>query len=143
MAPLGEGQYSKTVCGELVKYGQVSKIESHATSIGIPDLNFHSKSGWESWIELKWYGMEFPMVRASQVAWHRERWKVGINSWFLVGTSAATHILIPGSCAESLKLNPDWEEWKAYSYGIWEDQVIPPMSRILDRMEMDYEGHQR
>jgi len=140
MNKTGENLYRTSIIQELNKLGHVSRIESHATSIGVPDLNFFSKSGHETWFELKWLGLDNkPEIRSSQVMWHRNRWRVGSNSYFLIGTHDCEHILIPGMAAESLKtLEHDKEHWYAMAYGVWRESPNPPMEDILKRIEAEY-----
>jgi len=135
----GETKYRRAIVNQLITMGQVSVVESHDTSIGIPDLNFYSKESYEVWLEIKWvYPDRMPNIRPSQVAWHRNRSNISPNSFMLIGTWFNSHILIPGHAVESVKiLGNDLEEWKAVSYGIWENCEKPPMRDILERIKAE------
>lgn len=70
----------------------LSIVESHATSPGIPDVNYCVK-GVEGWIELK----QFPKIdiKTSQVRWFRERVKAGGFPLFVVGGERSFYV-VPG-----------------------------------------------
>jgi hypothetical protein len=134
-----ETKYRKKVTQSLITMGQVSIVESHATALGIPDVNFCSKDGVESWLELKWvYPDRMPVIKTTQVAWHRNRSNIFMNSFMLIGTWFDSHILVPGYAVESLKmLSNDLENWEAVSIGIWKNSAKPPMKEIMIRAEAE------
>jgi hypothetical protein len=135
----GETSYRRAIVPQLVTMGQVSVVESHDTSVGIPDLNFCAKVGYEAWLELKWvYEDRMPNIRPAQVAWHRRRSEISPNSFVLVGTWEGEHILIPSHSAETMKTMPnDLETWRAVSYGWWQNCPKPPMGLIMKRIEAE------
>jgi hypothetical protein len=77
--------------------GHASSVESHATSAGIPDLDF-CWDGLEGHIELKfWTVKNNKGLRPSQVRWFRDRIKAGGKPCLLVKTMANIFILVPGT----------------------------------------------
>ena len=61
--------------------GHFTRVESHATANGFPDVNFCIRK--EGTIELKFSGDETapPEIRPSQVKWHQARLKYDGNCW--------------------------------------------------------------
>lgn len=80
-----EGDFRRWVIGRLhdKEPSQVSYIESHQTSAGIPDLNIFMR-GKDLWIELKVLSdTKTPKMRPTQKRWHADRWHNGGFSWVL------------------------------------------------------------
>ena len=69
--------------------GHFSRVESHETSSGIPDVDF-CINGTEGHIELKFSRDKTPKIRSSQVTWFRRRRKEGGNPWLF------THMILKG-----------------------------------------------
>lgn len=63
--------------------GHVNRVESHSTSIGVPDLEIQLYNGPQWWIELKVANPKV-RVRPAQKLWHRERARAGGNRAFLL-----------------------------------------------------------
>jgi len=58
--------------------GHFSRVESHETSSGIPDVDYCIR-GVEGHIELKFARGKIPKIRGTQVRWFRDRAKQGGN----------------------------------------------------------------
>ena len=97
----------------------VSWVESHDTSIGIPDLNYCS-GRVEGWLELK-AGPDIE-VRASQVRWMKDRIKAGGHPLFLIEWGNM-FLIIPGSAASDLRLNPCLENALRLASSVWHDEL--------------------
>lgn len=74
---MSEQNFWEEMSSNLGHRGHFSRVESHSTSAGIPDIDF-CMSDVESHIELK-YGDEkkAPSIRPSQVKWFARRVKAG------------------------------------------------------------------
>ena len=95
-----ESGLRKTVKKALKEVGHLSWVESHATSAGIPDLNYCIQ-GYEGWVELKSGNFE---VKASQVIWMEERISNGGHPLFLIEMDDA-FFFVCGSQASNLRKN--------------------------------------
>ena len=99
------------------------RVESGATSIGIPDVN-GCYAGYEFWIELKILHGDRVSLTPQQIAWHTRRSTVGGVSWILIeDPRSKTIALVSGnqtvslatkglsSCESSIFESPiDWHE---------------------------------
>lgn len=57
--------------------GHASRIESHATATGIPDVDFQLKDGPEWWFELKATANGIIEIRPAQARWINQRISLG------------------------------------------------------------------
>ena len=66
-------------------YGHCSNLETGKTAAGVFDLNFaDDESGKDYWFELKyWSPKRYPDIRASQLKWGKERWRISKNCFLL------------------------------------------------------------
>ena len=103
-----------------------SWIESHATSIGVPDLNY-CYCGVEGWIELK-AGPDVD-VKASQVLWFEDRVEAGGHPLFLISW-AECFAIVPGSRAASIRADPSRQNIMTASSTVWKQKI--PLNRFLE-----------
>src|SRR4030067_1055575 len=107
-----EKRLSSLVRGMLEQHGaHVSMVESHAVSIGIPDLNY-CINGREGWIELKTiHGDEMPKIRTAQRRWARVRVAAGGRIWFLCHQeSTGLILLVPRPFFPGLSTFESWRK---------------------------------
>lgn len=99
--------------------GHFSRIESHDTSSGFPDVNF-CVLGVEGNIELKFEDDEkkIPEIRPSQIRWMNKRDKAGGNIWFLVHW-ANRYMLIRGCYGKFIYNKNNLSLWINYSAKVW------------------------
>lgn len=104
----------------------LSWIESHATSVGAPDIQYCC-DGVEGWIELK-AGDDLE-VRASQVSWMREHVRAGGNPLILIQISDM-FLVVHGSRAKSLRMDSSPENLRKQASLVWQNKI--------DRKELMY-----
>ena len=104
-------------------------MESHATSLGVPDLNY-CVDGVEGWLELK-AGPDID-IRASQVIWMKEH--IASGGWPLFFISWNNMFLIvPGDRGGDLRRNPCLENAMRLSSSFWTEEI--PMNDFLLRIK--------
>ena len=128
-------QYMDRAIGE---YGHFSRVESHASSAGIPDVDF-CVSGKEGHIELK-YGMgKIPKIRATQARWFRNRARAKGKPWMfthLEGSSKPpVYLLHAAPAVEILAVGAPRGDWEFLATRGWQDSVnwIEFFDLILER----------
>ena len=84
---MSEGKLWKDMHKNIDHLGHFSRVESHETSSGIPDVDFCIK-GVEGHVELKFGNNRAPRIRSTQTRWFRHRVKEGGHPWMF------THIVI-------------------------------------------------
>ena len=110
--------------------GDVSQIESHATSPGIPDTNY-CISGAEGWIELKNSagGKNF-VVRDTQKVWFRKRIRAGASRLFIFwrheidGQREHGIIRVSQANVEWVFSNSSVASWRGASLCTWGQSVL-------------------
>ena len=107
----------------------LSWIESHSTSIGVPDLNY-SYYGVEGWLELK-CGPDID-VRAAQVIWMEDRIAAGGFPLFLI-QYGDIYSIVPGSAASALREEPHEENVLRHARAIWQGDL--PSDLLLKVMK--------
>lgn len=75
----------------------LSRVESHSTSIGIPDVNF-TIDGKDGWIELKFENSKGIYLRESQYCWMRDRLRVGCNNIHVLWGADVEYMDERGKC---------------------------------------------
>jgi len=125
---MSETRLRKYVLDNIEHVGHWSKVESHDTSAGIPDLN-HCISGAEGWLELK-FGNEVkpPKLRPTQCAWFRRRTKMGIDGapQLLVCVELDGHKtfgLVRGRSVPKLIHAKTNKQWLDACYVKWENRI--------------------
>ena len=106
----------------------LSWIESHATSAGVPDVNYCCY-GVEGWLELK-AGPDIE-VRSTQVRWFRDRIAAGGWPLFLIQWGEC-FIAVPGSRAAALWADPEHENILRLATTIWHGKI--PYGELLKVM---------
>lgn len=84
---MSEGKLWKEMSKNIGHLGHFSRVESHETSSGIPDVDY-CINGTEGHVELKHGNNSAPRIRGTQVRWFRHRIKAGGYPWMF------THIVI-------------------------------------------------
>jgi hypothetical protein len=117
--------------------GHFSRVESGATSAGIPDVDYCLNMGHEGHIELKYANLRMckgkimklkkNFIRPTQVKWFRDRAKAGSNSnWLLakfVLYEEVVYLLFDGFHIEKLARTRDPQEWRLMAHSIWRDRM--------------------
>lgn len=106
-----ESALRKTVKKALAGTGHLSWVESHATSAGIPDLNYCIE-GCEGWVELKSGDFD---VKATQVMWMEDRIVAGGHPIFLVEIDDA-FFFVCGSQASELRKDNSVENVAKFAF---------------------------
>lgn len=107
-----------------------SRVESHATSPGIPDLNYCVNSV-EGFMELKsWDPKKGFRLRQSQVAWTRARDRAGGRVFLLFDKQADLFnsrkfglIRLTEAKCEFLVTHPGADSWFGLAGAVWENEI--------------------
>ena len=117
----------------------MTRIESHATAIGFPDLAYCWK-GHNGHIELKYVWDENDiMLRPAQHRWLSDNVAAGGHPLIVTGISGhdgSTRIMIHhGNQSRDLITNPSHDEWICYSKKIWDIKNLTPgeMLQIMEK----------
>lgn len=112
-------------------FGHFSRIESHDTSPGFPDVNF-CVLGFEGNVELKFSDdlKHMPEIRPSQIRWMNKRVKCGGNPWLLVKWGN-TYMLIRGQYAKFIYKSNNIDLWVNYSVRTWSTMNWAEMLDIM------------
>lgn len=103
--------------------GQVNRIESHATSIGVPDVELGCINGNQWWIELKAQDPKKGIaMRPAQKGWHLHRAKRGGKSLVLTKTLGNNYMLHWGDIAAKLPAH-EMDEWAASCLYWWNQRI--------------------
>lgn len=114
----------------------VSWIESHATSVGFPDIDYCCY-GVEGHLELK-AGPDIDVL-ASQIIWMRERIAAGGHPLFLVQWGDV-YIVVPGSWAVDIRRNPSEENILRRGSTMWHGSIPPAeFLKVLRNPRQEYE----
>lgn len=97
----------------------ISWIESHATALGAPDLNY-CIDGVEGWLELK--ASPDIEIRASQVTWMKERIKSGGYPLFFLRWDNM-FLIVPGDRGSDLRRNCCLENALRLASRVWVDEI--------------------
>ena len=117
-----ESRLCKYILNNVDHVGHWSQVESHATSAGIPDLDY-CIGGVTNWLELKaGTGKYLPRLRPTQCAWFRNRIKAGgnprllykLNNWFGIIHAKHVPILIHAKSAV---------DWRRNAHIEWDDKI--------------------
>lgn len=114
----------------------MSWIESHATAIGFPDIDYCCY-GVEGSLELK-AGPDFEVL-ASQVTWMRER--IGAGGWplFLIQWGDV-YMIVPGVRATDIRRNPSEENTMRCASTIWKGKIPDgEFLKVLRNPKFEYE----
>lgn len=116
--------------------GHFSRVESGATSAGIPDVDFCLDLGFEGHIELKFadLGCEAKprtlkknFVRPTQVKWFRNRAKAGsISNWIFakfIRCGKPHYLLFTGYNIENLAKTNKPDDWVLLANYVWHDEM--------------------
>ena len=108
----------------LRRLGHCQRIESHATSIGVPDIELCTYTQNQWWIELKvWYADKGVTIRPAQKRWHIQRAIVGGKSLVLIHfPSARRYALLWGDDAVHVKPK-ELTTWLSLALYVWDDEI--------------------
>lgn len=137
-----EHDFSKTLCSKLKKAGMfVTRIESHGTGNGIPDL-FVAGVGWDCWIELKSMPDKSIYSKVLTVPW-----RPGQIPWALqyFNTVCTHNCLTIVACCDGVVIIPmicAFEKHKVYNpIGItWKNWSRINVPRVLNAMSTFIRG---
>lgn len=111
-------------------------VESHATSLGIPDLNY-CYYGVDGWLELK-AGPNID-IRPAQVLWMKEHIVAGGHPLFLIQWSDL-FMVIPGSRASHIRQDTSYENVLTNASTVWTDKLPEKeFGRVLRNPRREYE----
>lgn len=107
-----------------------SRVESHATSPGIPDLSYCTM-GHEGFMELKsWDPKKGFTLRRSQVAWTRARDRAGGRVFLLFDKQGDLFnprkfglITLTEAKCEFLVTHPATDSWFGLANAVWENEI--------------------
>lgn len=105
-----------SVIPKMARPSKWSRVESHATAIGIPDCYYVFDSVNSGWVELKHHSKAKPAeLRPAQYRWIKDRTDLGAKAiWILVyDQEVDTFSLIHGLWARTLKERNSMEIWRA------------------------------
>lgn len=111
----------------LRRFGHCQRIESHATSIGVPDVEICTHTGNQWWIELKvWDEHKGITIRPAQKRWHTQRAMVGGKSIVIVmvyrSMEVVTYLALWGD--DTIDIKPtDMLTWVQRSIYRWYDEI--------------------
>lgn len=118
----------------------VSWIESHATALGVPDLNY-CLDGTEGWLELK--ASPDIEIRASQVIWMKEHIKSGGHPLFFFRWDNM-FLIVPGDRGDDLRRNCCLANALKLSSRVWVDEIpVIEFGMVLKRPQKEYLRVQR
>ena len=137
-----EHDFSKAFCSKLKKAGMlVTRIESHGTGNGIPDL-FVAGVGWDCWVELK--NMPDKSIYSKVLT---VPWRPGQIPWALqyFNTVCTHNCLTIVACCDGVVIIPmicAFEKHKVYNpVGItWKDWSRINVPRVLNAMSTFIRG---
>jgi len=122
---MSETKLRRDICLNMSAYGHFSKIESHATATGFPDIDFCITMGEHGQIECKHQTDKKNLeIKPSQYRWFKQRLKAGGNIWLLAEFDIkAGHffVLVDGYHIEYL--TADYESWIKVSRKVWHDEI--------------------
>jgi hypothetical protein len=107
--------------------GHLDRIESHATSVGRPDVNY-CIDGVTGDIELKFYDASKGgfVLRPSQNAWMMQRVRADGEVFILAAHRSAgstVYLLIDGCHSQELIRDPSAKKWREEAIVVWMNQI--------------------
>ena len=108
--------------------GHFSRVESHETSSGIPDVDY-CLFGTENHVELKFghIGKPAPEIRGSQVRWFRDRVEAGGHPWLFTHISGNNgsnlYMLHLGKNVGRLSREKQIAEWEKLATFVWHNKM--------------------
>lgn len=117
---MSEDKFWREINKQMVKRWHACRVESHASSPGIPDVSYCiSITGCEGHIELK-YGSHnsMPNIRHSQIKWLWDRSQAGGRCFILskiIWKGKPYYTIHKGDMASRLNLNSNIEYWVEHS----------------------------
>jgi len=127
---------------EMQRPNQLSRVESHATAIGIPDV-VGCVDGVEFFLELKHARKEQKFeLRPAQNSWMYNRTKAGGRCWILAMYENQSHFewyLIDGHHCRDLVANGDPKFWKSLATTDITAKTCPS-GTIVGSIKLEQEG---
>ncbi len=118
---MSESDLWKHIKNNIGHRGHFSRVESHETSSGIPDVDY-CIDGVEGHMELKFAVNAAPKIRGTQVQWFRKRGKAKGNPWMfshLVLHNKDYYLLHRTSAMIDLAKQKDVSKWIGSAACIW------------------------
>ena len=124
LIPVNEAQFRKWVVASIKKVGgHASSVESHATSPGIPDVDY-CINGVSGHIELKVYGSKG--LRQSQILWFKHRIKAGGKPWILIYSVEGVYLIAGEHYRLVINMNQKEKlKWEMIAAQIWPTLPTP------------------
>lgn len=121
---VNEARFRKWVVSSIKKVGgHASSVESHATSPGIPDVDF-CIDGISGHIELKVCSSRG--LRQSQVLWFRQRLKAGGKPWILIYCAESIYLIEGKHYQHVIQMNKEEKsKWEKIALKIWPSLPTP------------------
>ena len=107
--------------------GHFSRVESHESSAGIPDVDF-CIAGVEGHVELKFgNGSKHPNIRPTQAKWFRDRVRKDGKPWMftlIMVKKRSVYLLHEGKWVPRLAGDPyDFDEWADSACRVWDGSM--------------------
>ena len=105
--------------------GHFSRVESHETSSGIPDVDYCIR-GIEGHVELKFARGKIPKIRGTQVRWFRDRVKQGGSPWLfthMIVEGDDCYMLHQGKVVGDLARAKEQRDWARTAFVMWVDDM--------------------
>ena len=122
---MSEGDLWKDMHKNVNHLGHFSRVESHETSAGIPDVDY-CINGTEGHVELKFGRDRAPKIRATQVKWFRNRVRAGGKPWLFTEIRTAKrsiYMLHEGKHVGHLARMKDLGVWRSTAKVIWDGSM--------------------
>ena len=122
---MSENKFWDSIKQHIGGRGHFSRVESHETSSGIPDVDF-CIDGVEGHIELKYSVNKVPKIRPSQGRWFRYRVMRGGNPWLLchiVINGENRYLLFEGRDVTRILETNELADWITFSRMDWKGKI--------------------
>ncbi len=123
---MSEANFWKYIKDNIGHRGHFSRVESHLTSAGIPDVDYCIR-GVESHIELKFEWDCGAEIRGTQCRWFRKRINAGGHPWVLteIKTKAegSYYMLHGGNWLRYLADHRSFTYWFTTATKVWRNEI--------------------
>lgn len=104
--------------------GFVNRVESHETSIGIPDICIIlSQGGGTQWIELKYTADNKVVIRPAQIMWIRQAQRMGYRPVILTRVVKEKEVLHMFHRSNTPLETDSLKEWELTADWIWGEDI--------------------
>ena len=137
---MSESKFWKEIDKGMGRSWQATRIESHATATGFPDVDYCMKNGAEGKLELKFgYANSMPHIEDSQIRWHIKRFKMGGISFIFSKIKIEgewNYMLHYGHQIKNLYENSDANYWKHSSFWLCNGDINFGYLKMILRQEI-------